>query len=58
MKEVPDERLLECDFCGIYTDEIKRVVLDVEYDRVLAKVLYACTDCSYKKELERKSNGK
>ena len=58
MKEVIDHQRLECDFCGKNTDEVKRVVLDVGYDRILAKALYACSECSDRKELERKSYDK
>ena len=57
MKEVSDQRL-ECDFCGKNTDEVKRIALDVGYDRVLAEALYACSECSDRKELERKSYDK
>jgi C4-type Zn-finger protein len=57
MKEVSEQRL-ECDFCGKNTDEVKRIALDVGYDRVLAEALYACSECSDRKELERKSYDK
>jgi len=57
MKEV-NERRFVCDFCEEDVDEVKRIALDVGYDRVLAEALYACSECSDRKELERNTNGK
>jgi ribosomal protein L37AE/L43A len=57
MEEVIDQRW-KCDFCGKNTDEVKRIALDVDYNRVLAKALYACLDCSDKKEHKRVWNDK
>jgi hypothetical protein len=44
-----------CDFCGQETTKIRRVALDVDYDRLTAghKPKYACHPCSEQKERER-----
>jgi ribosomal protein L37AE/L43A len=57
MEEVTNHRFV-CDFCEEDVDEVKRIALDVGYDRVLAEALYACSECSDRKELERKLYGK
>lgn len=57
MEEVTNHRFV-CDFCEEGVDEVKRIALDVGYDRVLSKALYACSICSDRKELERTTNGK
>ena len=57
MNEAIDRRL-ECDFCGNVTEQTKRIALDVNYNRILAKALYACSECSDRKEQERIWNGK
>ena len=57
MEEVMNHRFV-CDFCEEGVDEVKRIALDVGYDRVLSKALYACSTCSDRKELERTTNGK
>ena len=57
MNEAIDRRL-ECDFCGNVTEQTKRIALDVNYNRILAKALYACSVCSDRKEHERTGNGK
>ena len=57
MEEVTNHRFV-CDFCAEGVDEVKRIALDVGYDRVLSKALYACSECSDRKELERTTNGK
>ena len=57
MNEAIDRRL-ECDFCGNVTEQTKRIALDVDYNRILAKALYACSECSDRKEQERLWNGK
>ena len=46
---------MKCDTCGKETKEVKRVVVDVAYDRTLAKPLYNCPDCFSKKESAKKS---
>ena len=56
MKEVNKRRFV-CDFCEEDVDEVKRIALDEDYDRILSRALYACPECSTKKENERKSNG-
>jgi hypothetical protein len=49
--------MLRCDFCGIESDTVVRVALDSGYDRLTVKhqVMYACAECSTKKESERKN---
>ena len=46
----------KCDFCGEMTNNIKRVVLDEDYDRltIAHRVMYACPPCSDEKEENRK----
>ena len=48
--------MLKCDFCGIESDAVQRVVLDENYDRLTEKHVqkFACAECSSKKEIERK----
>ena len=41
---------MKCDTCGKEAKEVKRVVVDKGYDRVLAKPLYNCPECYEKKE--------
>lgn len=41
---------MKCDTCGKEADEVRRVVIDKDYDRTLAKPLYNCPDCYQKKE--------
>jgi len=45
---------MKCDTCSKETSEVKRVIVDAGYDRVLAKPLYNCSDCYAKKELSKK----
>lgn len=46
---------LRCDFCGSETESVRRVALDGEYDRLRLphRELYACHDCSERKERRR-----
>ena len=48
--------MLKCDFCGVESGEVKRVALDLDYDRLSVKheTRYACTGCSIEKDSERK----
>jgi uncharacterized Zn finger protein len=51
---------MRCDTCGKDVKEVRRVVVDEGYDRVMAKPLYNCPDCYAKKEAtkaRRKSGG-
>jgi hypothetical protein len=52
--------MLKCDFCGVESDEVKRVVLDLDYDRLSVKheKMYACPPCSEKKDEERLEKAK
>ncbi len=52
--------MLKCDFCGVESDEVKRVVLDLDYDRLSVKheKMYACPPCSLKKDEERVEKAK
>jgi hypothetical protein len=48
--------MLRCDFCGQETETVVRVALDRDYDRLSVRheKMYACPECSKKKERERK----
>ena len=46
---------MKCDTCGKEVKEVKRVVVDKGYDRVLAKPLYNCPECYEKKERSKSS---
>ena len=48
-----NDNLFICDFCGFEVSSVKRIVLDHDYNRVLARALYACESCSEQKEKER-----
>ncbi|MBI5560960.1 MAG: hypothetical protein HY883_06765 [Deltaproteobacteria bacterium] len=51
--------MLKCDFCGKETERVVRVALDKDYDRLTVrhKKMYACPECSKKKEEERRKRG-
>ena len=51
---------LRCDFCGERVESVRRVVLDRDYDRLVTphRELYACADCSEKKERARTGLGR
>lgn len=46
---------MKCDTCGKEVKEVKRVMVDLGYDRSLAKALYNCAECYEKKEEAKKS---
>ncbi|MEK7880992.1 MAG: hypothetical protein AAB210_03755 [Deltaproteobacteria bacterium] len=48
--------MLRCDFCGRESEKVARVALDKDYDRITEKhrKMYACPECSRKKDEERK----
>ncbi len=46
--------MIKCDTCGKESAEVKRVIVDAGYDRVLAKPLYNCPACYEKKEESKK----
>lgn len=48
--------MLKCDFCGLESDSVVRVALDEGYDRLSVRhqKMYACPECSKKKEAKRK----
>lgn len=48
--------MLKCDFCGRETDSVVRVAIDSDYDRLTVKhtKMYACPECSKKKEAARR----
>ncbi len=52
--------MLKCDFCGVESGEVKRVALDLDYDRLSVKheKKYACNPCSDKKDEERVEKAK
>lgn len=49
---------MKCDTCGKESNEVRRVVVDAGYDRVLAKPLYNCPACFDKKEKSKKKETK
>ena len=53
MEEAMEE--LVCDFCGNPANPVRRVALDVGYDRISTKApaQYACPTCSEEKEQAR-----
>ena len=48
---------LFCDFCGVSANNVYRTVMDGAYNRIRARALYACKECSTKKDNERIKNG-
>jgi len=46
---------LKCDFCGAECARVRRVALDLGYDRLGQRhvVRYACADCSARKDATR-----
>jgi len=44
-----------CDFCGRHVQRVRRVAVDRGYERLVMphKELYACPECSEKKERDR-----
>ena len=44
---------MKCDTCGKETKEVRRVVVDSNYDRTLARAMYNCPECYDKKESSR-----
>ena len=48
---------LKCDFCGEPAENVRRVALDGEYERLRTRhqPRYACARCSERKEQERLS---
>ncbi len=48
--------MLKCDFCGVESDTVQRVAVDAGYDRLTVKhrKMYACPECSVKKDAERR----
>ena len=47
---------LHCDFCGEPAPRVRRVALDVDYERLQTphRVQYACPRCSTEKERRRR----
>ena len=47
--------MLKCDFCGHESDSVSRVAIAEGYDRLTVRheKMYACPQCSEKKEKER-----
>ena len=43
---------LRCDFCAAEVESVRRVALDRDYERLRTphRELYACSDCSERKE--------
>lgn len=50
---------LRCDFCGAVVPRVRRVALDRDYERLRTphRALYACPECSERKERERTRPG-
>ncbi len=46
---------VQCDFCARYVHRVRRVALDVGYERLQTphEIQYACTDCSEAKDRDR-----
>ena len=42
-----------CDFCSIEADIVRRIVIDNDYNRMGTKAMYACIECSERKDRER-----
>lgn len=49
---------MKCDTCGKEVLEVRRVVVDADYDRSMARALYNCPACYAKKESDRAQRGK
>ena len=49
---------MKCDTCGKETPEVKRVVVDSDYDRTLSKAIYNCQACYDKKVASRRADPK
>ncbi|MEE8581765.1 MAG: hypothetical protein V3T33_09265 [Myxococcota bacterium] len=49
------EDRVSCDFCGEIVDNVRRVALDGDYERLRTphQVRYACPSCSENKERQR-----
>jgi hypothetical protein len=47
---------LRCDFCGASVPRVRRVALDRDYERLRTphRPLYACPECSERKEQARR----
>lgn len=47
---------LRCDFCGVSVPRVRRVALDRDYERLRTphRALYACPECSERKERSRR----
>ncbi len=41
---------MKCDTCGKEAANVRRVIVDADYDRTLAKAVYNCQECYEKKE--------
>ena len=57
MPQAPDTTAGQrCDFCGDVVPSVRRIALDHEYERLRTphKELYACPECSDRKERERR----
>jgi hypothetical protein len=51
------EEGLRCDFCGASVPRVRRVALDRDYERLRSphRALYACPECSERKERARQA---
>jgi len=50
---------LRCDFCGATVPRVRRIALDGEYERLRTphRPMYACPECSERKESARRARG-
>jgi DNA-directed RNA polymerase subunit RPC12/RpoP len=50
---------LRCDFCGATVPRVRRIALDGDYERLRTphRALYACAECSERKESARRGRG-
>ena len=47
---------MKCDTCGKEAQEVLRVVVYKDYDRMLARPIYNCRECFDKKEQKKSYN--
>ena len=50
---------IRCDFCGATVPRVRRIALDGEYERLRTphRPMYACPECSERKESARQARG-
>ena len=50
---------IRCDFCGATVPRVRRIALDGDYERLRTphRPMYACPECSERKESARRGKG-